>query len=79
MHQYGRASQVWITGFKTNEYERMIFTDQMDYGICLPDLVGYEGGQPITLRDGTKLSIGFSGSSDLEIVGKALEKVKTIL
>ncbi|MDP2890359.1 MAG: hypothetical protein Q8P34_15515, partial [Bacteroidota bacterium] len=76
-----KASQVWITGYKTNEYERMIFTDQMDYhtfGISLPDLIGYEGGQPITLPDGTKLAVGFSGfrgGSDLEIVRKALERI----
>ncbi len=77
-----KASQVWITGYKTNEYERLIFTDQMDYhtfGISLPDLVGYEGGQPITLPNGTQLAVGFSGfrgGSDLEIVQKALEKLK---
>jgi len=76
-----KANQVWITGYKTNEYERMIFTDQIDYhtfGISLPDLIGYEGGQPITLPDGTKLAVGFSGfrgSSDLEIVLRALVKV----
>ena len=76
-----KASQVWITGFKTNDYERMVFTGQIDYhtfGIPLPDLIGYEGGQPITLRDGTKLAVGFSGfrgTSDLEIVLKAMEKV----
>ncbi len=76
-----KASQVWITGYKTNEYEQMIFTNQIDYhtfGISLPDLIGYEGGQPITLPDGTKLSVGFSGfrgTSDLEVVQKALEKV----
>jgi uncharacterized protein GlcG (DUF336 family) len=76
-----KASQVWITGIRTNEYERMIFTDQIDYhtfGISLPDLVGYEGGQPVTLRDGTKLAVGFSGfrgGSDLEIVRNAMEKV----
>jgi len=80
-----KASQVWITGYKTNEYERMVFSDQMDYhtfGISLPDLVGYEGGQPITLPNGTKLAVGFSGfrgSSDLKIVEKALEKVNTII
>lgn len=36
----------------------------------LADLVGYEGGQPITLPDGTKLAVGFSGfrgTSDLEM------------
>ena len=74
-----KASQVWITGYKTNDYERMVFTNQIDYhtfGISLPDLVGYKGGQPITLCDGTKLAVGFSGfrgSSDLEIVEKAVE------
>jgi len=78
---WAKASQVWITGFKTNEYERMVFTGQIDYhtfGIPLPDLIGYEGGQPITLMDGTKLAVGFSGfrgGSDLEIVLKAMEKV----
>ena len=73
-----KASQTWITGYKTNDYERMVFTDQIDYhtfGISLPDLVGYKGGQPITLRDGTKLAVGFSGfrgTSDVEIVEKAV-------
>ncbi|HAH24800.1 MAG TPA: hypothetical protein DCL77_13780 [Prolixibacteraceae bacterium] len=77
-----KASQVWITGYKTNDYERMVFTDQIDYhtfGISLPDLVGYKGGQPIILRDGTKLAVGFSGfrgTSDLEIVEKAAELCK---
>lgn len=75
-----KASQVWITGYKTNDYERRVFTGEIDYhtfGISLPDLIGYEGGQPITLPDGTKLAVGFSGfrgGSDLEIVVKAVEK-----
>lgn len=79
-----KASQVWITGIKTNEYEKLVFADQIDpqkFGIKLPDLVGWLGGQPVTLPDGTKLAIGFSGfrgGSDLEIVGKALEKANTI-
>ena len=76
---YTKASQVWITGIKTNEYERLVFADLIDpqqFGIKLPDLVGWLGGQPVTFRDGTKLSVGFSGfrgTSDLEIVQKALE------
>jgi len=79
---YTKASQVWITGIKTNEYEKMVFNDQIDpqqFGIKLPDLVGWLGGQPVTLPDGTKLSIGFSGfrgTSDLEIVVRALELTK---
>lgn len=76
-----KASQVWITGYKTNEYEKLVFADQIDpqkFGIKLPDLVGWVGGQPIALPDGTKLAFGFSGfrgTSDLEIVQKAFEKV----
>ena len=77
---YTKASQVWITGIETSVYEKMVFNDQIDpdtFGIILPDLIGWQGGQPIILSDGTKLSVGFSGfrgTTDLEIVLKALEK-----
>ena len=73
-----KASQVWITGVKTGEYEKLVFTGQIDekkFGIIRPDFIGWEGGQPITLEGNLKLSVGFSGfrgSSDLEIVQKAL-------
>lgn len=76
-----KASQVWITGFKTGEYETLVYNNQInenDYGISRPDMIGWEGGQPVTLKDGTRLSIGFSGfrgTSDLEIVLKAIQKV----
>jgi uncharacterized protein GlcG (DUF336 family) len=72
-----KANQVWITGYKTNEYEKLVFADKVDhgkYGVQMPDFIGWEGGQPITLADGTKLSVGFSGfrgTSDIEIVLKA--------
>lgn len=76
-----KANQVWITGYKTNEYEKLVFADKLDhgkFGINMPDFIGWEGGQPIELNDGTKLAIGFSGfrgTSDLEIIIKALDKV----
>jgi uncharacterized protein GlcG (DUF336 family) len=75
-----KASQVWITGLKTGEFETLAYSGKIDedkFGIMRPDYIGWEGGQPITLRDGTKLSVGFSGfrgTSDLEIVVKAIEK-----
>lgn len=78
-----KASQVWITGTKTNDYEKMVFNGQIDpkqYGIPLPELIGWHGGQPVTLADGTKLAVGFSGfrgSSDLEIVEKAMTKLNS--
>ena len=73
-----KASQVWITGIKTGEYEKLAFNNQIDekkFGIKRPDYIGWEGGQPITLADGTTLAVGFSGfrsATDLEIVIKAL-------
>jgi len=76
-----KCSQVWITGMKTGEYERKVFNNEIDhskYGISMPDMIGWEGGQPITLKDGTVISAGFSGfrgTSDLEIVVKAVAKV----
>ena len=75
-----KASQVWITGMKTGEYEKKVFNNEVDhgvYGILMPDFIGWEGGQPITLKDGTLLSIGFSGfrgTSDIEIVQRAVAK-----
>ncbi|HEY8659714.1 MAG TPA: hypothetical protein VIL78_11795 [Hanamia sp.] len=77
---YRKASQVWITGYKTGEYERLVFTDKLDYtdfGIELPDLMGWEGGQPIQLDTETRISCGFSGFkgvNDLGIVKKAAEE-----
>lgn len=74
-----KASQVWITGFKTGEYETLVFTDKVDdkiYGISRPDLIGWEGGQPIVLKSGKRISVGFSGFrgvTDLEIVVRAVQ------
>src|SRR5882724_1336739 len=76
-----KASQVWITGIKTGEYEKLVFTGQMDdrkFGIIRPDFIGWEGGQPITIEGRIKLAVGFSGfrgASDLEIVQKAVVDV----
>jgi glc operon protein GlcG len=75
-----KASQVWITGLKTGEFERKVFNKEIDeykFGIQRPDFIGWDGGQPVTLKDGTVLSVGFSGfrgTSDLEIVQKAIAK-----
>lgn len=76
-----KASQVWITGIKTGEYEKLVYTGQIDedrYGIIRPDFIGWEGGQPIVLKGQIRLSVGFSGfrgTSDLEIVQKAVADV----
>lgn len=48
-------------------------------GIEAPDLIGWEGGQPLTMKNGTRFSVGFSGFrgvTDLEIMVKALAHVE---
>jgi uncharacterized protein GlcG (DUF336 family) len=77
---YRKASQVWITGYATNDYEKLVFADKLNYrefGIELPDLMGWQGGQPIQLDSDTRISCGFSGFkgvNDLAIVKKAAEE-----
>jgi len=72
-----KASQVWITGMQTHDYEQNVFNGEIDYkqaGIIPPDFVGWRGGQPVSLKDGTMLAVGFSGftgEADLEIVRMA--------
>lgn len=69
-----KASLVWLTGTETGEYERMVFTGQVPEnanGIDNPDLIGWVGGQPVTLNNGLTFSVGFSGfrgSTDKQIV-----------
>ena len=76
-----KASQVWITRLKTGEFEKLVFTGQIDehkFGIIRPDFIGWEGGQPVHLDAQTMLSIGFSGfrgASDLKIVREAVADV----
>ncbi len=73
-----KASQVWLTGVKTGEYERMVFNKEVEEngnGIEAPDLIGWEGGQPLTMKNGKKISVGFSGFrgvTDIEIMVRAL-------
>ena len=77
-----KASQVWLTGVNTGEYERMVFNKEVEEnanGIEAPDLIGWQGGQQLTLNDGAKLSVGFSGFRgvvDLEIMVKVLEEAQ---
>ncbi len=74
-----KASQVWITGIRTGEFERLVYSGEIDeatFGIKKPDYIGWEGGQPIHLPNGMVLAVGFSGlrsATDVEIVNRALQ------
>jgi uncharacterized protein GlcG (DUF336 family) len=77
-----KASQVWLTGVRTGEYERLVFNKEIAEnanGIEAPDLIGWEGGQPLTLKDGSIMSVGFSGfrgTTDIEIMIRALAAIE---
>ena len=77
-----KASQVWLTGINTGEYERMVFNKEVEEngnGIEAPDLIGWQGGQQLILENGEKLSVGFSGFrgvTDIEIMVRALQQVQ---
>ena len=78
-----KSSQVWMTGEKTGEFEKKIYSGVLNEeaypGLSKPDYIGWEGGQPLIMKDGTVLSVGFSGYrgfNDLDIVSRALEKVE---
>jgi len=77
-----KASQVWLTGIKTGEYEKMVFNKVISEnanGIEAPDLIGWEGGQPLSMKNGARLYVGFSGfrgTTDLEIMVKALAETQ---
>jgi glc operon protein GlcG len=42
-----KASQVWITGMKTGEFETLVYAKKIDegkFGISKPDFIGWDGG-----------------------------------
>lgn len=74
-----KASQVHITGIKTGDYEKLVFNEEINdkqFGIKRCDLIGFKGGMPVTLSDGSILSVGFSGFrgiTDVELIERAVE------
>ncbi len=76
-----KASQVWLTGVATGEYERRVYNGEVEWwklGVMKPDLIGWEGGLPARLADGTPLAVGFSGfrgEADVALLKEALAAV----
>jgi uncharacterized protein GlcG (DUF336 family) len=76
-----KSTQVLITGYPTRKFEELVYSKQLDpspFGINDPDFVGWPGGLPATLADGTKVAIavsGMRGVKDAEIIRKAAEQV----
>jgi uncharacterized protein GlcG (DUF336 family) len=72
-----KASQVWITGIATGKFEELVYTNKIEwfkFGIIKPDLIGWEGGLPVTLEGSVRLAVavsGMRGEKDVELVLKA--------
>lgn len=73
-----KATQVWMTGVATGDYEEKVYSKQLnwwEFGIPLPELIGWRGGLPARLVDGSKVALafsGFRGEMDCEILRKAV-------
>lgn len=84
MVAWQKAMQVWLTGVATNTYETLVYTHQKqwwNYGIPLPELIGWEGGLPAVLADGMPVALafsGFRGHRDREILEAAVAETPGI-
>lgn len=83
-----KVMQVWLTDTPTYQYEQEVYSKQKnwwEFGIPLPELIGWEGGLPGRLADGTKVAFAFSGfygDKDADLIRKSaaiLGKELTVL
>ncbi len=76
-----KLSQVWCTGYATGHFEELVYAGKLDegrFGVNRPDFIGWEGGVPLELSDGTLLAAafsGFHGVKDIEILVRAAAAV----
>ena len=77
-----KVMQVWCTGYATGRFEELVYSRKLDdspFGINRPDFIGWEGGIPLLLTDGSMLAAafsGFRGENDIAIIEKAASSIK---
>jgi uncharacterized protein GlcG (DUF336 family) len=73
--------QVWCTGYATGHFEELVYAGKLNegqFGVNRPDFIGWEGGVPLELNDGSLLAAafsGFRGIKDIEILVRAAAAV----
>ena len=78
-----KALQVWLTGYATGTFEKLVYTDQVSekqFGLSRPELIGWLGGVEAKTQSGERLILAFSGmrgEQDVGILHQAAEKLKT--
>lgn len=76
-----KVLQVWSTGYATGRFEELVYAGQLDegkFGLSRPDFIGWEGGVPLQLADGSLMAAafsGFRGVKDVEIIVRAAATV----
>jgi len=76
-----KVIQVWSTGYATGRFEELVYGGQLDdsvFGINRPDFIGWPGGVPLLLPDGTLIAAafsGFRGKKDVEIIERAAANI----
>jgi uncharacterized protein GlcG (DUF336 family) len=76
-----KVIQVWSTGYATGRFEELVYAGKLDesqFGLSRPDLIGWQGGVPLELENGTLVAAafsGFRGEKDVEIVERAASNV----
>jgi uncharacterized protein GlcG (DUF336 family) len=79
-----KAIQVWSTGYATGRFEELVYGGQLDesrFGINRPDFIGWPGGVPLLLPDGSLIAAafsGFRGKKDVEIVERAAASIPVL-
>lgn len=59
-----KVTQVWLTREATGTYEKKVYNDEVrwwEFGVPKNEFIGWEGGLPARLSDGTFLSVALSG------------------
>lgn len=77
MVAWTKVNQVRLSRTATGLYEQQVYTgvkNWWEYGIPLPELIGWEGGLPAVLDDGTFVAIalsGLRGDKDVDLLSRA--------
>ena len=76
-----KVLQVYSTGYPTGRFEELVYAGKLDdkpFGINRPDFIGWLGGVPLQLADGSKFAAAFSafrGENDVKIIHEATTKI----
>jgi glc operon protein GlcG len=81
---WAKANQVKLTRAATGAYERDVWAGRKnwwEFGIPLPEFIGWEGGLPAILEDGTFVALALSGlrqDKDCALLARAVAETDGI-